>query len=226
MYNEVFMPKKRSAKHREKAWAQARYEARKLAREEGLREQGARLVGERSGDPRSIRRRQTVDGRTNALWNAETESGRHVSDALKRQLESFHHKSGSADPIFFDPDADEPAPLSEARHKTVLTEAATQAAESGADPSLIPDHRDLGYPMTAENQRLVEELLAWYEALQAYWDDDDDDEDFDDDGYDILDDEYDIEELSDDNIRKTEQIIATMLTDLKQAPPDHGDRGC
>lgn len=132
------MPKKRSARQRGKAHDQARYEARKLAREEGLREQHAGLVAERSGDPRFVQRRQTEDGRTEISWNTETESGKHISGALREQLERFREKfgrePGPQDPIFFDPDASEPTPLDEDRHKAILTEAAADAVESGVDP--------------------------------------------------------------------------------------------
>lgn len=211
------MPKKRSARQRGKAHEQARYEARKLAREEGLREQHARLVAERNDDPRFVQRRQTEDGRTEISWNTETESGRHISGALREQLERFREKFGREpgphDPIFFDPDASEPTPLDEDRHKAILTEAAADAAESGVDPSFILAYRDLGYMVTFENQHLFSatEVQAWQDAVRAHRGDDE--------GTDEPDqDELDLESFRTDLKEGLEHVIAAVLTERDAAP--------
>ncbi|MFI9561430.1 hypothetical protein [Nonomuraea endophytica] len=214
------MPKKRSARQRGKAHDQARYEARKLAREEGLHEQHAGLVAERSGDPRFVQRRQTEDGRIEISWNTETESGRHTSGALREQLERFREKfgrePGPQDPIFFDPDASEPTPLDEGRHKAILTEAAAAAVESGVDPSFILAYRDLGYLVTFENQHLFSavEVQAWHDAVQAHRGDDEDDEDIDEADQDGLDPEGFRADLNEG----LEQVVAAVLTKHDAAP--------
>jgi len=56
---------------------------------------------------------------------------KELDEAIKRQLESFKEKFGREpgpdDPLFFDPDCDIPTPLTEAKVKRELAEAARKA---------------------------------------------------------------------------------------------------
>jgi len=56
---------------------------------------------------------------------------KELHEAMTRQLESFKEKFGREpgpdDPLFFDPDYDVPAPLTEAKVKRGLVEAARKA---------------------------------------------------------------------------------------------------
>ena len=69
---------------------------------------------------------------------------KEVHEAVKRQLESFEEKfgreAGPDDPLFFDPDYDEPRPLTEPKVKRELIEAARKA---GLDVDRVL--RDLGF---------------------------------------------------------------------------------
>ena len=56
---------------------------------------------------------------------------KELHDAIRQQLESFKDKfgreAGPDDPLFFDPDYDVPVPLTEAKVKRELAEAARKA---------------------------------------------------------------------------------------------------
>lgn len=66
-------------------------------------------------------------------------------DALERQLEAFRRKfgrdPGQRDPIFFDPDADTPVPLSAEKIETEALEAMRKA---GTDPAYAYAYRKTG----------------------------------------------------------------------------------
>jgi len=69
---------------------------------------------------------------------------KELHEAVKRQLESFKEKfgreAGPDDPLFFDPDYDEPTQLTEPKVKRELIEAARKA---GLDVDRVL--RDLGF---------------------------------------------------------------------------------
>jgi hypothetical protein len=69
---------------------------------------------------------------------------KELHEAVIRQLQSFKEKfgreAGPDDPLFFDPDCDVPTPLTEARVKRELIEAARKA---GLDVDRVL--RDLGF---------------------------------------------------------------------------------
>src|SRR2546421_8029142 len=111
------MPKKRSARQRAQA-EQRRTLQRRLARDEQAREAHARLVVERSGDPRCVQRATTPDGGTAVTWDPDTDEGRALVEAIEESRLAFREKfgrdPGSNDPVFFDRDADEPVPMTDA----------------------------------------------------------------------------------------------------------------
>ncbi len=57
-------------------------------------------------------------------------------DAIERHLQAFRRKFGrdptDADPILFDPDADEPVPLSEEKYERMIIEAMVEVGISQA----------------------------------------------------------------------------------------------
>lgn len=174
------MAKKRG---RQKQGAAFRAEQqRRLAAEAARREAHAKLVAERHDDPRFVQRR-VQDGATVISWQAGTPADEQLRSALERQRTAFRDKfgrdPGPADPLLFDPDADEPTPLSQEAWDAALTDLAGNLDETGVDPAFIHAWRDVGYLITEDNQHLFSaaEVAAYEEAVQRYRGDDPDYED-------------------------------------------------
>lgn len=93
----------------------ARRERRRLARDEEVREEHARLVVNRSQDPRFTQRVRRHDGTTVYRWPADSPQEKQLHEMMERQAGRFREKFGRdprpEEPIFFDPDADEPRPV-------------------------------------------------------------------------------------------------------------------
>ncbi len=92
-------------------------------------------------------------------------------DAIERHLEAFRQKFGrdptDNDPILFDPDADEPVPLSEEKYERMMIEA---MAEVGISQAMIFAFKRTGRIVTEKNRHLLsaEELQEWDEAINEY----------------------------------------------------------
>ncbi|ANZ35875.1 hypothetical protein BBK82_07040 [Lentzea guizhouensis] len=172
---------RRSTGQRRAAKAKARQQ--RLAGQEFRREQHARLVVERAGDPRFIQRERLPDGGRVVRWDPESVAGTRISGALHHQLEKFREKfgrqPGPEDPIFFDPDAEDPTPLSAGSLSRELDRLVENADEIGVPPALIKAFRDLGYLVTEENRHLFSaaEIEAWRETVERYRAEDEPDDD-------------------------------------------------
>lgn len=146
----------------------------RLAREEERREQHAQVVTERSGDPRFVQRVNHPDGTATVSWAAETPTGQSMREAMELQREAFRTKfgrePGPADPLMFDPDADEPTFLTEERMAAVFEEMVDSVAYAGGDTALAKSWRDLGYVVTTDTQHLFSaaEVAAWDETYGTY----------------------------------------------------------
>ena len=96
---------------------------------------------------------------------------RGALEAIERQLEAFRRKFGrdpnDNDPILFDPDADEPAPLSDEKYERMMIEA---MAEVGISQATIFAFKRTGRIVTAMNKHLLtaEELREWNDAIEEY----------------------------------------------------------
>jgi hypothetical protein len=94
-----------------------------------------------------------------------------LRQALQRQLERFRKKlgrdPGPGDPVFSDPDADEPRPLDQATIEAQLV-AAMWAA--GIEPAKIHAFRPTGLIPTAENAKHLsaQDREDWQLALEEY----------------------------------------------------------
>lgn len=181
------MPKKRGDRAHRTAEKRARRERRQLAREEKLREQHARLVVERSHDPRFTQRIHHNDGTTVYQWPADSPQDKYLREMMERQPERFRTKfgrdPGPEDPIFFDPDADEPRPFDPDTATREITEELRHAGmEAGIDPALIEAWRELGYVITEDTRHLFSagDVAAWNEAVRRHAGDLDNDDDLDD----------------------------------------------
>ncbi|MFI7208363.1 hypothetical protein [Micromonospora aurantiaca (nom. illeg.)] len=181
------MPKKRSPRQRRAAQQRARLQRRELARQEEFREQHARLVVDRQGDPRLVQRVAGPDGATAFTWDEDSERGRGMREAFAAQREAFRSRfgrdPGPQDPVFFDPEADEPLPMGQRHWDDGMTRLAEAAESAGVDPAYIHAWREVGYLVTSENQHLFSaaDVQAYFDAVARYQDDDDDELDFADD---------------------------------------------
>lgn len=94
--------------------------------------------------------------------------------ALKEQQRSFREKFGAdpgpEDPIFLDPNADTPQPISEAGLDEMMGRILSAAGKAGVRPELIYAMRKTGRIVTASNQDLLtdDELQEWQDAIEEY----------------------------------------------------------
>ena len=128
-----------------------RRRAKQLAERAARFERHAALVAARTGDPRYAQRTRNADG-----WYSVTIPPELI-ELLREQEERFREKfgrdMGPGDPVFFDPDADDPTSLSVDRYNELFVEA----AEGIDDPelrTLALASADVGYTVTEENQHL------------------------------------------------------------------------
>lgn len=177
------MPKKRVDRAHKTADKRARRERRQLAREEKFREDHARLVVERSQDPRFTQRIHRPDGSTVYQWPADSPQHQQLREMMERQAWCFRDKfgrdPGPEDPIFFDPDADEPRPRELDTVTREMAEGLRQAGrETGVDPALIEAWCELGYVVTEDNRHLFSagDVAAWEAAARRHADNVDDDD--------------------------------------------------
>jgi len=92
-----------------------------------------------------------------------------LADELRAQMERFRAKfgrePGPTDPVFFDPDADEPRPLN---IDAAFDELAAIAGEVGVSPQLIYAMKKTGRIVTENNKQFLTpaELKEWNDAIE------------------------------------------------------------
>jgi hypothetical protein len=92
-------------------------------------------------------------------------------ETIASQLEAFRKKFGRDpcpdDPIFFDPDANDPVPLNPQQYEQDMIETMAQA---GINPAFIYAFKHTGRIVTESNKhRLTEkELRRWNDAINQY----------------------------------------------------------
>jgi hypothetical protein len=180
------MSKKRGDRAHRTAEKRARRERRQLAREEKLREEHTRLVVQRSHDPRFIQRTRHDEDTTVYQWPVDSPLNEYLREMLQRQAERFRTKfgrdPGPKDPIFFDPDANEPRPVDPDTATHGITDELPQAGtEAGTDPALIEAWCELGYVVTEDTRHLFSagDIAAWNEAVRRHTGDLNEDDDLD-----------------------------------------------
>lgn len=158
--------------------AKVKSRKQRLAEQEAARERHARLVVERSGDPRFVQQERRPDGGRIIQWDQDSPAGAMISSAMERQAEAFRKKfdrdPGPDDPVFFDPGADVPVALAIEPLNAELTKLIDKAEDIGVNPGLLKAWQHLGYVVTAGNQHLFSaaEVDAWNDAVNRYWSDD------------------------------------------------------
>jgi hypothetical protein len=92
-------------------------------------------------------------------------------ETIACQLEAFRKKFGRDpcpdDPIFFDPDANEPVPLNPQQYEQAMVETMSQA---GIDPAFIYAFKRTGRIVTEHNKHRLtaKELRQWNDAIDEY----------------------------------------------------------
>src|SRR5664279_3267218 len=98
--------------------------------------------------------------------NAEAQ--RAIQEQLRKFREKFGRDAGPEDPIFFDPDADTPQPISKAGLDEMTGQILSAAGKAGVRPELIYAMRKTGRIVTASNQDLLtdDEMREWQDAIE------------------------------------------------------------
>ena len=95
-----------------------------------------------------------------------------VDTELQKQLEAFRRKfgrdPGPNDPVFFDPDADTPQPISE---EVLHRETPKALRLAGTPPQFIHAYAKTGYLLTAKTIKTVppEARAEWDAAIDEYF---------------------------------------------------------
>ena len=101
--------------------------------------------------------------------NAEVQ--RSIEERLRRFREKFGREPGPEDPIFFDPDADTPQPLSKAQQVEMMNQTLSAASRAGIRPELIYAMKKTDRMVSEANQHLLteQELQEWQDAIDEYF---------------------------------------------------------
>lgn len=124
--------------------------------------------GARQNRTGSVRR---VDLGTSSFVEFSGPEGEEMMDALRAQLDRFREKFGREpnddDPLFFDPDCDEPTPLTEEKIEAEMVSAMQMI---GVDPALIYAYQQTGLIVTEDNMSLMaqEDLDEHLAAVARY----------------------------------------------------------
>jgi hypothetical protein len=124
------------------------------------------------------------DGTTVYQWPVDSPQDKHLHEAMERQAERFHEKfgrdPGPEDPIFFDPDADEPRPFDlDIATREMAEELRHAGIAAGIDPSLIEAWCELGYVVTEDTRHLfsASDIAVWNETVRRHAGDLEEDDD-------------------------------------------------
>jgi len=99
---------------------------------------------------------------------------RQLAEAFEQQKQAFKQKfgrdPGPGDPVFFDPDADEPRFRTEAQIKAMQEQMCETMRSACIDPAVIYAYQVTGRLLTKENKRFLtaEELMEWNDAIHEY----------------------------------------------------------
>src|ERR1022692_455529 len=108
---------------------------------------------------------------TTARPEQQTKNTRDLAEALEAQDEAFRNKFGREpgleDPIFFDPDADQPQVPTESQQRKAIDAMYQIILMAGIDPAFAYAFRKTGRTLTEENVGSLTptELAEWNEAI-------------------------------------------------------------
>jgi hypothetical protein len=114
-----------------------------------------------------FKRRKKVAHKTTSLNDEVTAA---LDEQKRRFREKFGRDAGPEDPIFFDPDADTPQPISKAGLDEMTGQILSAAGKAAVRPELIYAMKKTGRIVTESNQHLLtdEELQEWQDAIEEY----------------------------------------------------------
>jgi hypothetical protein len=125
------------------------------------------------------------DGTTVYRWPADSPQNKQLREMIERPARRFWYKfgrdPGPEDPIFFDPEADQPRPCDLDTVTREMTEALRNAdMEARVEPALIEAWCQLGSLITEDNRHLfsASDIVAWDEAVRHHAGNLDDEEEF------------------------------------------------
>ena len=100
-----------------------------------------------------------------------SEAQQAIEEQLRRFHEKFGREAGPEDPLFFDPDAGTPQPLSEPQRDEMLNQILSAASRAGIRPELIYAMKKTDRMVTEANQHLLtdQELQEWQDAIDEYF---------------------------------------------------------
>ncbi|MGW7515156.1 hypothetical protein ACWGJ2_06135 [Streptomyces sp. NPDC054796] len=152
-------------------------ERRKAVREAVLhkvRKKSGGTAAEPGRSDRPVERIWNADGSSEVRISADTPHGQEIQKGLRHQKEAFREKFGRdpepGDPLFFDPDADEPTRLTKEYVDNMMLDMAERAVELGYDPAFIHAWREVGYAVTEETKGMftTAEVIAFNRALARH----------------------------------------------------------
>jgi hypothetical protein len=139
------------ADQRRKA-AKKQRRAKRLADRADRFEQHAALVAERDGDPGYPQRIRHDDGSSTV---AVPDHDGHFAAIFRVRQQAFKEKfgreMGPEDPVFFDPDADEPVPMTVEKIEAMTRATAEDMSDPVARANMLAS-ADVGYWVTEANQ--------------------------------------------------------------------------
>ncbi|MFG3117246.1 hypothetical protein ACGF4C_22940 [Streptomyces sp. NPDC048197] len=154
-------------------WAERRAAVREAARQKIRKKSGGTDAMNRPPD-HAVERIWNADGSSEIRISTHTSHGRDLKEALAGQLDAFREKFGREpgpdDPLFFDPDADEPTRLSREYFDDMLLRMAEHAGEMGVDPAFFHAWREVGYVVTEETRSgfTAAEVIAFNRSLARH----------------------------------------------------------
>ena len=123
----------------------------------------------------SVQRKKRAIARTrNSAGMGSFQLDAETAKALKAQLtrfrQEFGHHPEPDDPVFFNPYADTPEPVSPAQGDAIGHALIEAMGKAGIDAALIYAYRKTGRIVTGRNQHLLndQERQDWDEALNEY----------------------------------------------------------
>ncbi|MGX2995440.1 hypothetical protein JNUCC64_14265 [Streptomyces sp. JNUCC 64] len=143
-----------------------------VLRKTGKKSRAADTARRPAGPP--VERVWNADGSSVVRFSTDTPHGQLLATAIQQQRTAFREKFGREpgpdDPLFFDPDADEPAPLTKEHFDGLLREMAGHADGTGIDPAFLYAWRKVGYLVTEENRDMftIAEAIAFGRAVARY----------------------------------------------------------
>ena len=111
---------------------------------------------------------------TTARPEQQIKNTHDLAEALEAQDEAFRekfgHEPGLVDPIFFDPDADQPQFPTESQQRKAIDAMYQIILLAGIDPAFAYAFRKTGRTLTEENVGSLTptELAEWNEAIDEY----------------------------------------------------------